>query len=193
MRHSILVAGSVLLAVAQSNAAEQRTGYYYGQPVTGTLDADFVNPPQTARPWIEFEAPNAYMSIPHLPADFQAMAKMGFGGIMHIQLIASSKGSPMAGRIMSPNWMEQIRVCMRQAKILGVDYAMNMAEGCGTGGYWITEQYAARSWSTARRLWMDPPRRWRCRLPLGPIGWRGTPPGARTPNQPFIEMWLSSR
>jgi hypothetical protein len=144
MRHSILVAGSVLLAVAQSNAAEQRTGYYYGQPVTGTLDADFVNPPQTARPWIEFEAPNAYMSIPHLPADFQAMAKMGFGGIMHIQLIASSKGSPMAGRIMSPNWMEQIRVCMRQAKILGVDYAMNMAEGCGTGGYWITEQYAAK-------------------------------------------------
>jgi hypothetical protein len=41
------------------------------------------------------------MSIPHLPADFQAMAKMGFGGIMHIQLIASSKGSPMAGRIMN--------------------------------------------------------------------------------------------
>ena len=135
---------SLVWVLASSNAAEQRSGYYYGRPVDGPLVADFVNPPQAASPWIEFEAPNAYMSIQHLPADFQAMAKMGFGGIMHIQLIASSKGSPVADRIMSTNWMDQIRVCMRQAKILGVDYAMNMAEGCGTGGHWITEQYAAK-------------------------------------------------
>ena len=52
------------------------------RPCAGTLEAGFVSPPGSARPHVYYMIMNGNMSKECITDDFEAMAKVGIGGVL---------------------------------------------------------------------------------------------------------------
>ncbi len=114
-----------------------------GMALAGSLENDFVSPPQSVRPWATFYTPNGYLSPAHLPQDVEAMSRSGLGGFLHMQYISPVK-TPLVDNILSKPWMDAYGVLLREAHARGMGVGSSLSEGNGTGGHWITEPYAAK-------------------------------------------------
>ncbi|MDR1022496.1 MAG: DNA-binding protein [Prevotellaceae bacterium] len=108
-----------------------------------SLEEDFVNPPDEAKPWVFWYWMNAAVSRKGITADLEAMRQAGIGGA-YLMPIQGPKNPPVVDppvEQLSPEWWEMVRHAMREADRLGLKIAMHDCDGFAlAGGPWITPE-----------------------------------------------------
>jgi hypothetical protein len=114
------------------------------------LEKSFVTPPPSARPWVYWMALDGNLTKEGITADLEAMARVGIGGVLYLEVRQGSPPGPIA--FASPEWMEMNRHICNEAKRLGLEVNFNNDAGwTGSGGPWITPEMSMQKlvWSEA--------------------------------------------
>jgi hypothetical protein len=121
----------------------------------GDLAAGFVNPSESARPWVYWFWLNGNVTKDGITADLEAMKQVGIGGTLWMWGGGSDLGEaakkPVA--LLSPQWWEIMRHTIQEADRLGLK--INLANGSGwshSGGPWITPQHSMRRLELIREI-----------------------------------------
>lgn len=112
------------------------------------LAASFRNPPSDARPWVYWFWLNGNVTREGITADLEAMARVGIGGVLIMEVDQGSPEGPIA--FASPAWRELFKHACAEAARLGLQINMNNDAGwCGSGGPWIKPEQSMQKvvWS----------------------------------------------
>src|SRR5271157_2895626 len=121
-----LIVPLVLLAVISSLALANDDG----------LRTAFVNPPESAWPWVYWFWSDGNISREGITADLEAMHRVGIRGVLIMEVDQGIPKGP--ARFLSPQWRELIQHAVKEATRLGITVNMNNDGGwCGSGGPWI--------------------------------------------------------
>lgn len=128
-----------------------------GAETSEVLEADFVSPPEAARPWVYWFPLDGNITREGITADLEAMARVGIGGVLYME---TNQGTPPgAAPFGGPVWRSLFQHACREAARLGIEVRMNNDAGwCGSGGPWITPELSMQKvvWSETD---MEGPRR----------------------------------
>ncbi len=98
---------------------------------------NFINPPASARPWVYWFWLNGNITEQGIKADLQAMAKVGIGGVLIMEVDQGAPVGPID--FMGDKWQNLFSVMLKEAARLGLEVNMNNDAGWnGSGGPWIT-------------------------------------------------------
>ena len=89
------------------------------RPCAGTLEAGFVSPPGSARPHVYYMIMNGNMSKECITDDFEAMAKVGIGGVLVLDVGCFMPAGPVV--FASPEWYDIMLHLHKEAKRLGIE------------------------------------------------------------------------
>jgi hypothetical protein len=106
------------------------------------LQEVFQHPPDSAKPWAYWFWMNGNISKAGITADLEAMARVGIGGVLIMEVARTNAMAP-AGPVAfaSPEWREMFRHVVAEAGRLGLKVNMNNDAGwCGSGGPWMTPE-----------------------------------------------------
>jgi hypothetical protein len=110
---------------------------------SGELDRNFAAPPLTARPWVYWFWLNGNITRAGITADLEAMKRAGIGGVLIMEVDQGAPLGPVA--FAGPAWRELFKFVNSEADRLGLEVNMNNDAGwCGSGGPWITPEFAAQ-------------------------------------------------
>lgn len=146
-RHRIGIGGLAILAIASfagvDLAAEGRSS-----AAASPLAQGFLQPPESARPWVYWFWLNGNITREGITADLEAMKCVGIGGVLIMEV---DQGAPL-GKVafMSPEWRELFRHVVNEAGRLGLEVNMNNDAGWnGSGGPWIKPEQSMQKvvWS----------------------------------------------
>lgn len=103
---------------------------------TDRLSAEFIQPPDTARPWVYWYFMDGNLTREGMTADLEAMKNAGIGGAIYLEV---GLGIPPGSvKFMSEPWQELLGHAFSQADRLGLQMALAAGPGwCGTGGPWV--------------------------------------------------------
>lgn len=107
------------------------------------IEKNFLDPPESAKPWVFWYWMHAAVSKAGITADLEAMKQVGIGGayLMPIQDTLSSIPFQPAVRQLTPEWWELVRFSMQEARRLDLKLAMHVSDGFAlAGGPWITPE-----------------------------------------------------
>jgi len=107
------------------------------------IEQNFLNPPESAKPWVFWYWMHAAVSKAGITADLEAMKEVGIGGayLMPIQDTVSTIPFQPTVRQLTPEWWELVRFSMQEAKRLNLKLAMHVSDGFAlAGGPWITPE-----------------------------------------------------
>jgi hypothetical protein len=108
------------------------------------LVKSFVTPPNSARPWVYWMALDGNLTKEGLTADLEAMARVGIGGALYLEVERFTPTGPAA--FAGPLWMEMNRHICSEAKRLGLEVNFNNDAGwAGSGGPWITPELSMQT------------------------------------------------
>jgi hypothetical protein len=120
-----------------------------GEP--GGLEQTFLEPPDSAWPWVYWFVSDGNLTREGITADFEAMRRVGIRGALYMEVDQYvPKG---AARFLSPQWREMIQHAVKEATRLGITLNMNNDGGwTGSGGPWITPELSMQVlvWSETR-------------------------------------------
>ena len=104
-----------------------------------SLEKGFINPPDSAKPWVYWFWLNGNLSKDGVTADLEAMKRAGIGGALIMEVDAGTpKGAYLFG---SPEWRDLFKFMLQEASRLGLKVNMNNDAGwCGSGGPWMTAE-----------------------------------------------------
>lgn len=103
------------------------------------LAKNFASPPAAARPWVYWFPLNGNLSKEGITADLEAMARVGIGGVLYMEVDQGAPRGP--ADFAGPLWRELLTHAGREANRLGLEINMNNDAGwCGSGGPWITPE-----------------------------------------------------
>ena len=112
------------------------------QPKTiDLIEKNFLNPPESAKPWVFWYWMHGAISKEGITADLEAMKEVGIGGayLMPIQDTLSAIPFQPTVRQLTPQWWEMVKFAMQEAKRLNLKLAMHVSDGFAlAGGPWIT-------------------------------------------------------
>ena len=117
-------------------------------PPAGDLAKSFAKPPASARPWVYWFPLNGNLTKEGITADFEAMARVGIGGVLYMEVDQGAPKGP--ADFGGPLWRELFTHACNEAKRLGLQINMNNDAGwCGSGGPWITPELSMQKvvWS----------------------------------------------
>jgi len=104
---------------------------------------EFVNPPNSARPWVYWFWLNSNVTREGITADLEAMKRVGIGGVLIMDV---NQGTPPGLGFMSEQWQDMFRFAVEEAQRLGLEINMNNDAGWnGSGGPWITPENAMQT------------------------------------------------
>lgn len=104
-----------------------------------SLEQNFCHPPSSARPWVYWFPATGNLTREGITADFEAMARVGIGGIIYMEVDQSDPKGP--ADFAGPLWRDLFRHACAEAHRLGLEINMNNDAGwCGSGGPWITPE-----------------------------------------------------
>ena len=112
------------------------------------LEASFVRPPASARPWVYWFPLSGNLTKEGITADLEAMARVGIGGVLYMEVDQGAPKGP--ADFGGPVWMDLIGHACREAKRLGLEINFNNDAGWnGSGGPWITPELSMQTviWS----------------------------------------------
>lgn len=100
------------------------------------LAQGFLNPPDSARPWVYWFWLNGNITREGITADLEAMKRVGIGGVLIMEVDQGAPLGPVA--FMGPKWRELFRHVVAEAGRLGLEVNMNNDAGWnGSGGPWV--------------------------------------------------------
>jgi len=104
-----------------------------------SLEKGFMNPPDSAKPWVYWFWLNGNLSKNGITADLEAMKRAGIGGVLIMEVDAGTpKGAYVFG---STEWRDLFKFMLQEANRLGLKVNMNNDAGwCGSGGPWMTAE-----------------------------------------------------
>lgn len=116
------------------------------------IEQAFLNPPESAKPWVFWYWMHGAVSKAGITADLEAMKEVGIGGayLMPIKDTSSAITFQPTVRQLSPEWWEMVRFSMQEAKRLKLKLAMHVSDGFAlAGGPWITPELSMQKlvWS----------------------------------------------
>ena len=127
------------------------------------LDRGFLQPPDSARPWVYWFWLNGNITRQGITADLEAMKRVGIGGVLIMEVDQGTpKGPAPFGK---PEWRELFKFVCAEAHRLGLEVNMNNDAGwCGSGGPWIPPELSMQKvvWSETRA---EGGRQFECTLP----------------------------
>ncbi len=104
---------------------------------------EFLNPPDSARPWVYWFWLNSNVTREGITADLEAMKRVGIGGVLIMDV---DQGTPPGLGFMSEQWQDMFRFAVEEAQRLGLEINMNNDAGwTGSGGPWITPENAMQT------------------------------------------------
>ena len=112
------------------------------------LERQFVTPPHQARPWVNGFSLNGNLTRAGITADFEAMARVGIGGVLYMEVAQAEPKGP--ADFAGPLWRELFQHACKEAHRLGMEININNGAGwCGSGGPWITPELSMQKvvWS----------------------------------------------
>ena len=114
------------------------------RPCAGTLEAGFVSPPGSARPHVYYMIMNGNMSKECITDDFEAMAKVGIGGVLVLDVGCFIPAGPVV--FASPEWYDIMLHLHQEAKRLGIEVTFpNCAGWSSSGGPWLKPEHAMKT------------------------------------------------
>jgi hypothetical protein len=100
------------------------------------LAGDFVNPPDSARPWVYWFWLNGNITKEGVTADLEAMQRVGIGGVLIMEVDQGAPAGPVD--FVGDQWRELFMHVLAEAERLGLEVNMNNDAGWnGSGGPWI--------------------------------------------------------
>ncbi len=103
------------------------------------LEQEFLNPPDTARPWVYWMWMDGNLSREGITADLEAMKKAGIGGVIIMEVDAGIPKGPV--KFMSPEWRHLFKHVVAEVERLGLQMTLNAGPGwTGSGGPWVTPE-----------------------------------------------------
>ncbi len=131
------------------------------------LEKAFLEPPDSAWPWVYWFVSDGNLTREGITADFEAMHRVGIRGVLYMEVDQNVPKGPV--RFLSPQWREMIQHAVKEATRLGITLNMNNDGGwCGSGGPWITPEL-----SMQMLVWSEPALQ-------GPKHFTGTLPQPKT-------------
>jgi len=98
--------------------------------------ADFVEPPDDARPWVYWYFMDGNLTREGMEADLAAMKRAGIGGGIYLEAGIGIPQGPV--EFMSEPWQALLGHAFSEADRLGLQIALAAGPGwCGTGGPWV--------------------------------------------------------
>jgi hypothetical protein len=98
--------------------------------------ADFLKPPDDARPWVYWYFMDGNLTREGMDADLEAMKQAGLGGAIYLEVGIGIPAGPI--EFMSEAWQNLLGHAFSQADRLGLQIALAAGPGwCGAGGPWV--------------------------------------------------------
>jgi hypothetical protein len=98
--------------------------------------ADFLQPPETARPWVYWYFMDGHLTRGGMDADLAAMKRAGLGGGIFLEVGIGLEPGPI--EFMSEPWQNLLGHAFEEADRLGLEIALAAGPGwCGAGGPWV--------------------------------------------------------
>lgn len=126
-----------LLLITLQSFSQQK-----GKPVD-LIEKNFLNPPESAKPWVFWYWMHGAVSKEGITADLEAMKEVGIGGayLMPIKDTLSAIPFQPTVRQLTPEWWAMVKFAMQEAKRLKLKLAMHVSDGFAlAGGPWITPE-----------------------------------------------------
>jgi len=135
---SSVIAVLLLTTLAGFLRGSKTTSYQQveANPLTGDLEKNFMNPPQSAKPWVYWINMDGHFTKEGITADLESMKEAGIGGVIHMDV---DVGVPR-GKVpfMSETWQENFRHAVLECERLGLEFTTITGPGwTGTGGPWV--------------------------------------------------------
>jgi hypothetical protein len=124
------------------------TGLCRGSERASDLERGFVQPPDSARPWVYWFWLNSNITREGITADLEAMKRVGIGGVLIMEVDQGAPVGPVG--FMSPQWRDLFKYMVAEAQRLGLEVNMNDDAGWnGSGGPWIKPEQSMQKvvWS----------------------------------------------
>ncbi|MBN1131939.1 MAG: DNA-binding protein [Bacteroidales bacterium] len=115
----------------------------------------FMNPPESARPWVFWYWMHGAYSKDGITADLEAMKKAGIGGafLVPIKGITDPPLYEPSINQLSPEWWDILKYTLDEARRCGIIITMHASDGFATaGGPWITPELSMQKvvWTEKR-------------------------------------------
>jgi len=107
------------------------------------IEKNFLNPPESAKPWVFWYWMHGAVSKEGITADLEAMKEVGIGGAYLMPIKDTSSVIPFQPTVrqLTPEWWEMVKFSMQEAKRLKLKLAMHVSDGFAlAGGPWITPE-----------------------------------------------------
>ena len=106
-----------------------------------TLDSDFVNPPDAARPGVYWYFMDGNLNREAMTADLESMKEVGLGNLVFLEVNIGVPRGPVD--FMSEKWQDLFVHAVRESERLGIDITLGSGPGwTGSGGPWIKPEQA---------------------------------------------------
>lgn len=135
----VKIAGMPLTLVAFAgltvSAATRPTPDYLKKADEGVLAKNFITPPHEAKPQTWYHLMNGNVTKEGITADFEALAKIGIGGVQMFDAGCDIPAGPIAFN--SPAWFDMLEHAAREARRLGLEICIPNCSGwSSSGGPW---------------------------------------------------------
>jgi hypothetical protein len=114
------------------------------------LEASFLEPPDSAKPWVLWHWMNGHVTREGITLDLEAMSRIGLGGVVNFDAGTGIPKGPV--QYLGPEWFALKEHAIREAARLGLELVMHNCPGwSSSGGPWITPERAMQqlTWSEA--------------------------------------------
>ena len=101
------------------------------------LKADFLNPPDAARPGVYWYFMDGNLSKEAMTADLESMKKVGIGNLIFLEVNVGVPRGPVD--FMSEQWQVLFKHAVHEAERLGIAITLGVGPGwSGSGGPWVS-------------------------------------------------------
>ena len=98
--------------------------------------AAFLNPPDSARPWVYWYFMDGHLEAAAMRADLESLKSAGLGGGVYLEVNIGIPPGPV--KFMSEPWQQMVADAFGHADSLGLEMALGAGAGwCGAGGPWV--------------------------------------------------------
>jgi hypothetical protein len=111
-------------------------------PAEDTLVQAFLNPPDSAKPWVYWWWLNGYVTRDAIARDLHEMRRQGISGALVFH--AGQGSTPKTTAFMSSEWRALFRFAIEEAAKRDITIGLNLCGGWNAGGPWVTPEEAAK-------------------------------------------------